>query len=363
MVRRLVGVPSGSGPSPIRAFGVLVRLPTRLSAFGVALALLVGCGTTVSPSAAATVNGIDISRDLLETVVTDSLDALFATAEESGTEITDEERAQASEEQERQLLTLLIQDTVITSVAADAGAEVDDADRAAVRADIVEVVEGEDRLEELLRQDGLSLSLFEEVLVPQQARVIALREQLAEGETLETRTVRHILVETEEEADEVVAELEAGADFGELAQERSTDIGSGERGGELGLAPRGAYVPPFEEAAWEAELDQVVGPVESQFGFHVLEVIAEESTPGDELPAEQLEQLVNQELDQLISTAYDEADIQVDPAFGTWDEERRAVVPTENVGEPGTPEPDLGELGELEELEELDDLESEPVEP
>jgi peptidyl-prolyl cis-trans isomerase C len=357
MVRRVAAMPSGSGPSPIRAFGVLVRLPTRLSAFGVALALLVGCGTTVSPNAAATVDGIDISRDLLETVVSDSLDAVFAAAGESGDEVTDEQRAQVSEEQQRQLLTLLIQDAVITSVAADEGVEVNETDRAEVRADIVETVQGEDQLQELLNQDGLSLSLFDEVLVPQQARVVALREQLAEGETLETRTVRHILVETEEEADDVIAELEAGADFGELAQERSTDTGSGERGGELGPAPRGAYVPPFEEAAWEAELDQVVGPVESQFGFHVLEVIAEESTPGDELPPDQLEQLVNQELDQLIGTAYDEADIQVDPAFGTWDEERRAVVPTENVGEPGTPEPDIGEL------EEFDDLEGEPVEP
>lgn len=337
-----------------------MRLSTRLFAFGAVLALLAGCGTTVSPSSAATVNGIDISRDLLETVVTDSLDALFASASEAGTEFTDEQRAQAREEQQRQLLTLLVQDAVITSVTADAGAEVDEADRAEVRADIVEAVEGEERLQELLNQDGLSLSLFDEVLVPQQARVGALREQLAEGETLDTRTVRHILVESQEEADEVVAELEAGADFGELAAERSTDVGSGQQGGELGPAPRGSYVPPFEEAAWEAELDQVVGPVESEFGFHVLEVIAEDSTPGDELPPEQLDQLVSQELDQLITTAYDEADIRIDPAFGTWDEATRSVVPTENVGEPSAPDPGLGEL---EGLDELGDLEGEPVEP
>jgi parvulin-like peptidyl-prolyl isomerase len=339
-----------------------VRLPTRLLAFGAALALLAGCGTTVPPNSAATVNDLDISRSLLESVVDDSLDALFASADDAGTEFTDEERDQAAEEQQRQLLTLLIQDALITSVVADAGAEIDDADREAVRADIVEAVDGEEQLEQLLVQDGLSLSLFDEVLVPQQARVLALREQL-EGEPLEMRTVRHILVETQDEAEQVIDDLEAGADFGELAMERSTDTGSGEEGGDLGPAPRGAYVPPFEEAAWEAELDEVVGPVESDFGFHVLEVTDEDSTPADELPPEQLDQLVNDQLDQLILAAYEEADIQVDPAIGTWDEETRSVVPTEPVGEPATPEPDLGDLEGLEDLDELGEPEGEPVEP
>ncbi len=142
--------------------------------------------------------------------------------------------------------------------------------------------------------------------------------------------------------------------------ERSTDTGSGEQGGELGPAPRGAYVPPFEEAVWEAELDQVVGPIESEFGFHVLEVLEEDATPADELPPEQLDQLVSEELNQMILSAYEDADIEVDPAIGTWDEETRAVVPTEPVGEPATPEPDL------EGLEGLDDLggpEDEPDAP
>jgi len=340
-----------------------VRLPTRLFAFGAALALLAGCGISVPPDAAATVDDLEISRELLETVVADSLDALFATAEEADTEFTDEQRRQAEEEQQRQLLTLLIQDALITSVAADMGVEVSEVDREAVRTDIVEAVDGEEQLEQLLVQDGLSLSLFDEVLVPQQARVLALREELAAGETLETRTVRHILVETEEEAQEVLDELEAGADFGELAMERSIDTGSGAQGGDLGPAPRGAYVPPFEEAAWEAELGEVVGPVESDFGFHVLEVTDEDSVPADELPPEQLDQLVSEELDQLIVAAYDEADIEVDPAIGTWDEERRAVMPTEPVGEPATPEPDLGDLEGLEDLDELGDPEGEPVEP
>jgi parvulin-like peptidyl-prolyl isomerase len=337
-----------------------VRFPTRPFAFGAVVTLLAGCGIAVSPSAAATVDDTEISRELLATVVDDTLDAQFPTTEEAGAELADEQRDQAAEEQQRQLLTLLIQDALITSVAAEADVEVGEAEQAAVRADIVASVEGEEQLEQLLVQDGLSMSLFEEVLLPQQARVGALRQQLAEGEALETRTVRHILVDEEAEADEIVEELEGGADFGELAEERSTDTGSGAQGGELGPAPRGSYVPPFEEAVWEAGLDEVVGPVESEFGFHVLEVLEEDVTPADELPPEQLDQLVSAELNERILSAYEDAEIEVDPAIGTWDEETRSVVPTEPVGEPATQDPGLEGLDQL---GELGDPEDEPVEP
>lgn len=337
-----------------------MRFPIRPLALGAVLTLLAGCGISVSPQAAATVDDVEITRELLETVVDDGLDAQFPPTEGAGAELADEQRDQAAEEQQRQLLTLLIQDALITSVAAEADVEVDDAEQAAVRADIVASVEGEEQLEQLLVQEGLSLSLFEEVLVPQQARVAALRQQLAEGESLETRTVRHILVDEEAEADEIVSELEGGADFGELAEERSTDTGSGAQGGDLGPAPRGTYVPPFEEAVWEAELNQLVGPVQSEFGFHVLEVLEEDVTPAEELPPQALDQLVSAELNERILSAYEDAEIEVDPALGTWDEETRSVVPTEPVGEPATQDPGLEGLDQLGELGDPEDQSVEP---
>lgn len=321
-------------------FGVPVRLLTRLAAFVAASALVAGCGAAVPPSAAATVDGTEVPRPLLESVVSASLDGIIPAAEEAQGELGDEERTQLVEEQQRQMLTLLVQDAVIASVVADAGVEVDETDSADVRAQIVEAVEGEERLEELLVQDGLSMTVFDEVLVPQQARVIALREELAAGEDLETRTVRHVLVESEEEANEVVAALEADADFAELAAERSTDPGSAQQGGMLPPAPRDSYVPAFEEAVWEAEIGELVGPVETEFGFHVLEVVEEDVTPAEELDAAQTDQLVSAQVNELLERAYTEADIQIDPAFGEWDPETRSVVSTEGVGE--TPPPTEG---------------------
>jgi peptidyl-prolyl cis-trans isomerase C len=79
----------------------------------------------------------------------------------------------------------------------------------------------------------------------------------------------HILVETEEEAAALVAELEAGADFAALARERSTGP-SGPNGGSLGWFGLGAMVPAFEEAVVALEPGQVSGPVQTQFGWHVI---------------------------------------------------------------------------------------------
>ena len=81
----------------------------------------------------------------------------------------------------------------------------------------------------------------------------------------------HILVETEEEAATLVTDLEGGADFAELAIEKSTGP-SGPRGGELGWFGTGAMVAPFEEAVVALEVGMVSAPVETQFGWHVIKL-------------------------------------------------------------------------------------------
>lgn len=81
---------------------------------------------------------------------------------------------------------------------------------------------------------------------------------------------RHILVADEEEALALIERLEAGEPFADVAAEASIDGGSAARGGELGCLPQGATVPPFDEAAFAAELGVLTGPVETQFGHHLL---------------------------------------------------------------------------------------------
>ena len=81
----------------------------------------------------------------------------------------------------------------------------------------------------------------------------------------------HILVATEEEAQTIIADLEAGADFATTAQEKSTGP-SGPRGGELGWFGQGAMVAPFEEAVIAMETGAISSPVQTQFGWHVIKL-------------------------------------------------------------------------------------------
>ncbi len=80
----------------------------------------------------------------------------------------------------------------------------------------------------------------------------------------------HILVETAEVAEKLKAELAAGADFAALAKANSTDTGSGANGGDLGWFGQGMMVKPFEEAVIAAKVGEVAGPIQSEFGFHLI---------------------------------------------------------------------------------------------
>lgn len=84
---------------------------------------------------------------------------------------------------------------------------------------------------------------------------------------------RHILVEDEETAKDIKKQLDDGEDFGELAKEKSTDEGSAEQGGEIGFFSVGSMVPEFEDAAYEMEKGDISDPVQSDFGFHIIEVL------------------------------------------------------------------------------------------
>ncbi|MEW5784065.1 MAG: peptidylprolyl isomerase [Bacillota bacterium] len=103
---------------------------------------------------------------------------------------------------------------------------------------------------------------------------------------------RHILVETEDEANEIIALLEQGGDFAQLAKERSQDPGSKDTGGNLGFFSRGTMMPEFEEVAFALAVGGRSEPVETSYGFHVIELLKHKES--SEVSYEEVKDLVKE---------------------------------------------------------------------
>ena len=84
-------------------------------------------------------------------------------------------------------------------------------------------------------------------------------------------TARHILVPSKETCEDLKAQIEAGADFAEIAKKHSK-CPSGEQGGDLGEFSPGQMVPEFDQVVFSAEIGKVQGPVKTDFGYHLIEI-------------------------------------------------------------------------------------------
>lgn len=130
---------------------------------------------------------------------------------------------------------------------------------------------------------------------------------------------RHILVEKEEEAKDIYERLKKGEDFAELAKELSKDTGSGAMGGDLGWFGRGAMVPEFEKVAFGLEVGEFSEPVQSEFGYHIIQALGHQEMP---LNSTQYDQKKETEFSNWLVNARGKSTIET---FDIWKER----VPTE----------------------------------
>ncbi|MGJ8572523.1 MAG: peptidylprolyl isomerase [Hoeflea sp.] len=139
-------------------------------------------------------------------------------------------------------------------------------------------------------------------------------KEIAATPAEEEISARHILLETEDAAKAVLAELETGKDFAELAKEKSTGP-SAAQGGELGFFTKGRMVPEFEAVAFTLQPGEYAKePVKTQFGWHVIKVEERRETaaPAFEEVADQVRQVVMRErYADLIRAARSETEIEV----------------------------------------------------
>ncbi len=140
----------------------------------------------------------------------------------------------------------------------------------------------------------------------------AYKEMLAGGFDGDEFNASHILVESEDEAKAIKTQLDEGADFAELAKEKSTGP-SGPNGGALGWFGKGAMVPEFEAAVVSLEPGQVSDPVQTQFGWHVIllsETRKQTAPELDEIRDQIVDQLRTDAIDARIEKATRDANIE-----------------------------------------------------
>lgn len=316
-----------------------------------ALALvLAGCTGSAGSSVAATVGDTEVT--------TAEVDEVYSTRAEApglASELEGSEAATVEEDLRRAVLTNLIRREILAQAAEDQGIEVSEEDIAQEREALLEQLGGQEELDQLLEENNVSEEDLEAEL-RDQAIQTRLAAQLGEDVSqADVRTafeedpqnqygrkveVRHILTETRREARDAIERIESGEDFAEVARDVSADPGSAEQGGDLGEVARGQTVPPFEEAAFEAEEGEIVGPVESEFGFHVIEVTDTIPAPEfgdveDEIRGQLEEVAGGQAFNDFITGFVEDLSIEVDEQYGRWDAGSVSVV---SSAQPETPE-------------------------
>lgn len=157
-----------------------------------------------------------------------------------------------------------------------------------------------DNFEAFLAQQGQTPDSFKKMIRLQMLQEAALTDGVeVTDEELEKRieenkteiNARHILVEDEETAKEVKEKLDKGEDFAKVAKEYSTDPGSKEEGGDLDWFGYGVMVPEFWEAAYALEPGTISEPVQSDHGFHIIEVKEKRQKDDEKITDEKKEEL------------------------------------------------------------------------
>jgi parvulin-like peptidyl-prolyl isomerase len=150
----------------------------------------------------------------------------------------------------------------------------------------------------------------------------------------ETVSARHILIRmkgspvglkdgekelTDEEAlakaKDLRAKIIAGGDFATLAKAESDDVGSGANGGSLGEFTRGRMVPPFDEAAFSLNVNEVSEPVKTQFGYHIIQVTKHDTKKMDDVKNEIADKVGPEMAQKSVAAIRDKASIAFDQAY------------------------------------------------
>jgi parvulin-like peptidyl-prolyl isomerase len=141
-------------------------------------------------------------------------------------------------------------------------------------------------------------------------------------DTFAETCVRHILVDSKAKADAIRAQLVSGGDFAALAKAQSIDTGSAPQGGDLGC-DISQFVQEFQQAATSLPLNEISQPVQTQFGFHLIQVTKRDTRPLDDTLKGQIRQQLQQQggsqLQEVVFTDLAKAKVSINPRIGKFD--------------------------------------------
>ncbi|TYP59949.1 peptidylprolyl isomerase [Thermosediminibacter litoriperuensis] len=258
------------------------------------LALIAGCSFRSSKEVVARVNGEEISKDELYDVMVKLIG----------------EKA----------LDYLISQKIIELEAKKQNIDVSDEDIQKELKKVYEYYGGEEAFTQSLQMNGYSLGEYKKDLAVEikikkllEPKISITEEEIksyfeenkedfAQGKQVRAR---HILVEDEEKANEIIAKLKSGEDFAELAKQYSTDTATKEKGGDLGFFGSGDMVKEFEEAAFSLKVGEISSPVKTQYGYHIIKVeeIKEAQEANYEESKDEIKDILfNQKVQQQYST-------------------------------------------------------------
>lgn len=321
--------------------------------FAVLVLLLVACdtgsaedgdGSDEGGEAVAIVNGEEIPAEDLET--------RFSAMSENpqfSQQLEADDSGAMEKQLKSQILNQMIQVELLRQGADDLGVEVTDEDVAEQRSEI------EDRLEEqgtdletAMEQQGLDEEDLEEELETAALQQKVVAELTSDDEVsdedvaqyfednpqeFETAQARQIVTETEEEAQQALERVEGGEDFAAVAEDVSIDDRTASEGGDLGEVSRSdlQMQPALAEAIFEtAEPGELVGPIETQQGWHVIEVTERTQDELADVEGQIRQNLVTQAENEALTQWLDEqvqnAEVEVVADFAEWDAEAGQVV-------------------------------------
>jgi parvulin-like peptidyl-prolyl isomerase len=266
--------------------------------------------TTIPPTAtpkprAAQVNGEPITMAEFERQMANYEASMSAIGEDPNTP----EGQQALTEARKMVLDWMIQQKLLAQDAERRGISVSEAEVDQVIQDLIADI-GEEAFEERIAEQGLSREMVRAMFKEQLLASEVMQQVIDEVPPRATHVnARHILVPTEEEAQRLLRQIQAGADFAELAQTYSQDAFTREQGGDLGYFPRGILTSQaVEDAAFGLQPGQVSDVVKSELGYHVVKVV--DRVDDMEISPENLQELRRKAEQTYLDRLHEEADIQ-----------------------------------------------------